>query len=307
MGSIEELVNRAHDRRASDGERQRAFVALVVAFQDTAYGYALALLGDRGWAEDATQEAFLTAYHHLDELREPAAFPGWLRRIVHTHCRRLTRLKQLPTASLDPTADPPGTSADPAGNLDRDELQRAVRAAIHSLPERERTVVLLFYLGHYSQTEIATFLDLPLTTVKKRLQYARERLRADWLRDVSSALSSLRPSNGPSFVRRLRLALLGDALAAEAQRGVGEFLRVEGIDERTGDATLRSLRHAVTQAGYQALLELLLLDGVDRDDLDADGYTPLSWAARHGDAETVSLLLHHRAERNCARDAEGSG
>lgn len=297
MESIEQLVRRAQIRGSSDVEQQEAFCALVAGFQDTAYGYALALLGDPDLAEDAAQDSFLTAYRHLSDLREPAAFPGWLRRIIRTHCHRLTRGKRLPTTSLDLAADPPSPAADPATLLERGELRRRVRAAIQSLPEHERSVVLLFYLGHYSQAEIATFLDLPLTTVKKRLQYARERLRERWNEDAGASLIELRPSNDSSFVRRIRLILLGEALAAEGQRHVAEFLRTEGIDRQAGDAVLRALDHAVTQDGYRALLELLLVDGVGLDEVDADGYTPLAWAAHHGDAETVALLLRRGAAR----------
>ena len=70
--------------RAGDLE---AYGQLVRCFQDMAYGYAYAVLGDFHLAEDAAQEAFLQAYRDLPDLREPAAFPGWLRRIVLNQCR----------------------------------------------------------------------------------------------------------------------------------------------------------------------------------------------------------------------------
>ena len=53
-----------------------AYGAIVRRFQDLAYGYAYSLLGDFHLAEDVAQEAFLEAYRHLVDLREPAAFPG---------------------------------------------------------------------------------------------------------------------------------------------------------------------------------------------------------------------------------------
>ena len=59
-----------------------AFEALVRRFQDMAVGYAYSLLGDIHRAEDAAQEAFIAAYFDIAALRNPAAFPGWFRRIV---------------------------------------------------------------------------------------------------------------------------------------------------------------------------------------------------------------------------------
>src|ERR1700704_3245088 len=99
--------------------RQTAFSLIVERYQDAAYGYALASLGDPHLAWDAAQEAFLTAYGSLEQLRSPEAFPGWLRRIVRTSCRRLRGEHQPPmVASLD-ALDRLGAVADVyAGHID---------------------------------------------------------------------------------------------------------------------------------------------------------------------------------------------
>ena len=105
------LAGRAGDAGAPLAGRQEAFGALVERYQDAAYGYAYALLGDRHLAQDATQEAWVSAYRHLGDLRVPGAFPGWLRRIVRTHCLRLRRAR--PPAGLpleDLPERPPGAS-----------------------------------------------------------------------------------------------------------------------------------------------------------------------------------------------------
>jgi predicted DNA-binding protein (UPF0251 family) len=68
-------------------------------------------------------------------------------------------------------------SDDPARVHETAEREEKVRDAVSALPDHERSVTELFYLRGYSQQEIAETLDLPLTTVKKRLQYARERLK----------------------------------------------------------------------------------------------------------------------------------
>ena len=108
------LVQQARDPEAPPGARREAFCALVRRYQDAAFGYAYALLGDPHQAQDATQEALLDAYRRLEALRVPEAFPGWLRRIVRTHCLRLRRAKEpLPSPSTTPSRCPGGPIRSP--------------------------------------------------------------------------------------------------------------------------------------------------------------------------------------------------
>ncbi|MCA1849826.1 MAG: hypothetical protein LC672_01925, partial [Acidobacteria bacterium] len=79
---LRSLIHRAVDARRPLGERHEAFSELVTGYQDMAFGCAYSVLSDFYLAEDAAQEAFITAWQRLDQLRAPEAFPGWLRRIV---------------------------------------------------------------------------------------------------------------------------------------------------------------------------------------------------------------------------------
>ncbi len=176
MQEYEALVNRARAGE-TDAERRDAFDALVQQFEAAALDWAYALLDDAHLAQDAVQEAFVTAYQNLSQLREPKAFPAWLRRIVRTHCNRQTRGKQVTTRPLDDDADLSSNAHDPAVTVEEGELTHTLLEAVRELPEHERAVTELYYLTGYSQDEIAEQLALPLTTVKKRLQYARERLK----------------------------------------------------------------------------------------------------------------------------------
>jgi DNA-directed RNA polymerase specialized sigma24 family protein len=72
-----------------------AFGCIVRRFQNMAYAGAYAMLGDSGLAQDAAQEAFIDAYLSLAKLREPAAFPGWFRRIIIKHSERQIRGKRV--------------------------------------------------------------------------------------------------------------------------------------------------------------------------------------------------------------------
>lgn len=169
MPSYESLV------QAAQQDDQAAFDELVVRFQAAAREWAFQALGDTHLAEDAVQEAFLLAYRQIHQLREPTAFPAWLRRIVVSQCHRITRRRTLITPlDEDTSAD---DEHDPAEAVENRELVDTLRRAVQGLPAGERAVTELFYITGYSQQEIARQLELPLTTVKKRLQYARERLK----------------------------------------------------------------------------------------------------------------------------------
>ncbi|MCC6614531.1 MAG: sigma-70 family RNA polymerase sigma factor [Anaerolineae bacterium] len=161
----------------SEGEAaEEAFAGLIDRFWDTAVSWAYTYLGDLDHAQDAAQEAFISAYCHLDTLREPRAFPSWLRRIVTTQAIRTLRDRTQASEALDDEAVISETD-DPARVVETATQRNGVREAVRALPDHERSVTELFYLDGYSQQEIAEALALPLTTVKKRLQYARERLR----------------------------------------------------------------------------------------------------------------------------------
>jgi RNA polymerase sigma-70 factor (ECF subfamily) len=178
MQGYDHLVRKA---QAAEGKaREEAFNELIAPFTSVAHAWAYAALGDTHLAQDVVQEAFLTAYQKIDQLRDPEAFPAWLKRIVLTYCNRATRRK---SPLLLPLEDETGSDSstplhdDPAVSAEEREREEQVNRAVQGLPELERVVTELFYITGYSQQEIAERLAVPLTTVKKRLQYAREHLR----------------------------------------------------------------------------------------------------------------------------------
>jgi RNA polymerase sigma factor (sigma-70 family) len=210
LDQIGALIDRATALRAAHTEKSDAFGEIVRRFQDMAFGCAYAVLGDFYLAEDAAQEAFLSAWRNLDQLREPKAFPGWLKRIVLTQCNRLTRNKQLELVALEEIEGVPAPAheADVPAIAAHNDQQARVLAAIQSLPENERMVTALFYLGDCTANEIAGFLELPLTTVKKRLHTARHKLRermTDMDEIVRDTLKDKRPSRNDQFAGTVKL------------------------------------------------------------------------------------------------------
>lgn len=171
------LVINARNQNLSVGQRHLAFGELVNRFYDAAYRWAYGVLQDKHQAQDAAQEAFVVAFQSLDQLRDPLAFSGWLRQIVMSQAYRQVRNQLLDVSSIETTPELPAYEPGPAAILEELEMKERVMTAVQSLPEKEQIVTRLFYLNGYSQHEIARLLELPLTTVKKRLQYARQNLK----------------------------------------------------------------------------------------------------------------------------------
>lgn len=189
-------------RRAQGGELT-AFRELVVRFQDMVVGYAFSLLGDFHLAEDAAQEAFLAVFQDLASLRQPGAFVPWLRTVVGKHCDRISRRRRSaePLEAEDERLvfDAPS----PLDAIERDEVEGLVGRAVASLPTKQRDVVTLYYIGEQSGREVATFLDLPLTTVKKRLHDSKPRLRRSMATMAKQFLEDHRPSRDSDFSDRV--------------------------------------------------------------------------------------------------------
>lgn len=167
-------------RRAQTGdraERNDAFDHLVRDFEGMVYGVAYRQLSDTQLAEDAAQEAFLTAYKRIAQLKEVSAFPAWLKRIVLTHSDRLMRRQDPSSELIDEQNQIAATQPTPEAQLETNELRQRVRLAVEALPESARDVTRDYYLRGDSQREISERLNIPLATVKKRLQYARQHLR----------------------------------------------------------------------------------------------------------------------------------
>ena len=177
MKPYEDLVITARTQSLDRNHRHAAFGTLVKTFQHLAYNCAYKLLNDPGLAEDITQEAFITAYQKLHQLRDPGAFPGWLCQITRTQCHRWQRQRRVTMTEIDSADTALVGAPGPEVNIEQRDLAGRVLAAIDALPEHEQIVIRLFYLQGYSIKEIGEMLCLPLTTIKKRLQYARGRMK----------------------------------------------------------------------------------------------------------------------------------
>lgn len=131
-------------------------------------------------AEDAVQEAFLSAFCNLEALRRPESFPAWLASIVRSHCARLASCLHH-EVSLDWLDDcgllPPAEGAAAEDTLQATRLKAAFLEALDALSPRLRDVCRRHYLDGLTTAAIAADSGLPEGTVKKRLHTARPLLQ----------------------------------------------------------------------------------------------------------------------------------
>src|SRR4051794_15468313 len=172
-----------------------------------AFACAFAVLRDAYLAQDTAQEAFVFAWQKLAQLRELAAFPGWFKRIVLTQCTRLTRCKRLQFVPLDAGADKSTDDPGPQVSAERRDLVTKVLHAINALPENERLVTTLFYVDGYTQADIGDFLEVPVSTVNKRLYTARQRLKGSVVALFKGDLQQQRPSRNEKFANEVNTKL----------------------------------------------------------------------------------------------------
>jgi RNA polymerase sigma-70 factor (ECF subfamily) len=160
-------------RQAMRGDHD-AFAALIGAASARLYGLACLILRDSDRAEDATQDAFIRAWHEVPRLRDATRFDAWLRRLVVNSCydaARTTRRRAEVTLLGSHDRSVTDTSAALA---DTDRIERAFRR----LPLDQRSVLVLQHYLELSHPEIAETLGIPVGTVKSRIRYGIASMRA---------------------------------------------------------------------------------------------------------------------------------
>lgn len=214
--------------RGGDAERYRE---LIERYERRAYAIAWSRLGDPSLAEEATQEAFIRAYRHLDWLRDPARFGAWLLRIVRgvainlglRHRRELRRRERW---ALDqPAAVPaPESAAD-----DPPVTAQTLRKALSDLPAGHRECLVLHYLEGRSVAEAAALVGVSEGAFKVRLHRARAALRRHLDSQLRHSLERLEPrhSLAPAIMAILPVApatSAGAGLLAALGGGLSKLL-----------------------------------------------------------------------------------
>src|SRR5215510_9176332 len=171
MESINDLVVAA---QAGD---VNAYGRLVNATQTMAYGVAAGVLRDTTVTQDAVQQAYLRAFRRLSDLQEPAAFPGWLRRIVITVALNMRRARRYTLLRLDDIAEIP--VLDEAETRWSDLQRHRLASALLTLTADERQLCDRRYHGQWSVARLARHAGIDEGAMRKRLQRIRDKLRKE--------------------------------------------------------------------------------------------------------------------------------
>jgi RNA polymerase sigma factor (sigma-70 family) len=197
---------------------KRAFVEIVSRHQAMVCGIALGIVGDFAASEDAGQEAFITAWRKLHELREPERLRPWLGQIARNAALGQLRRRRghetldatLPLADESPTPDQAAATEDEA------EL---VRACLAKLPETNRVPLILYYREGESVSKVAETLGISEEAVRQRLVRGREMLRDRMSAVIGTVLTRTRPNH----IFTMTVAIAVGALAAPSIMAGGVF------------------------------------------------------------------------------------
>lgn len=150
---------------------ERAFEGLFKIHHPALLGFAYRLCGDQTLAADAVQDAWITLSKSLRKLKDPRGFRTWAYKTVRWRVVDRARRQKVQTTSLEALGDVSDQSGEPDATPDQ------IAGRIGTLDPADRQLLALFYLDELKLSEIAGVLDVPLGTVKSRLNRARARLR----------------------------------------------------------------------------------------------------------------------------------
>jgi len=170
---------------AINAGRKNLFFDLVKRYQHRLYNFGLRMCRDKSDAEDLVQETFFNVFKYLKKFRHETKFKNWLYRIAGSICikkrrkskfapeRELSLEEFIPKEGEPARTELPDWAAMPIDKLLNDELSDTIQAAIRSIPEKYRLVIVLRDMEDFSTEETAQILKISPANVKVRLHRAR--------------------------------------------------------------------------------------------------------------------------------------
>jgi RNA polymerase sigma-70 factor (ECF subfamily) len=181
------LLDRVAERLRDPARQRQSELALRELYDRTStklFGLAVKVVGNRGWAEDVLQEAFITIWRSAGDYRATLSPPlAWMGLIVRSRAldflRRRTSERADTVQELDDVLSETvaGDSPDPVDTTQASQQAWALHECLRKLVARQREVVSLAYLRDLSHSELAQQLKLPLGTVKTWIRRGLEQLR----------------------------------------------------------------------------------------------------------------------------------
>lgn len=180
----------------------KAMEALYKFTYPGAYSLTSHLCANPNDVEDILQESYITAFSRLDTIRDKAAFPAWLKKIVVNTWRAFAKEKSnaYETAVYDVTDEYFEEGMYSESALDAVEISennREIYRLVNELPENQRVCVILFYYEDMKVDEIAETLNIPIGSVKSRLYYGRQQLRSMMEQQGMDSYASALPRKVP--------------------------------------------------------------------------------------------------------------
>ncbi len=239
-------VQPADDRlvaAARDGD-EKAFARLVERYKATVFATVVAITSDFHAAPDIAQETFLRAWFGLGHLEDTASFGPWLRAIARNRSRtwleRRQRNPQLENTGLEHIHD---SGESPLAETERAERERLVMAALGSLPEISREMLVLYYMEGMHTPQMAAQLGVTEAAIRQRLRRARVQMQEEVETMVTKVISERTP--GPEFTDGV------NAMLDRARRLFGEVKYSSAIP---------MLQEAREKASNNTMLSMLLAE-----------------------------------------------
>ncbi len=182
-------------KRTLDGD-DTAFGFLVDKYKGAVHALAYRKIGNFHTAEEITQDTFLQAYQKLSTLKDWRHFPGWLYTIASRFCLMWHRKNRLPMQSID-AVERDHVDALAQAKYANEQTRQTVHGALEELPESQRTVLTLHYLGGMTAREIARFMGTSRGAILDRLYRARLQLRKELIPMMRQTLGAFQLP--PSF------------------------------------------------------------------------------------------------------------
>lgn len=171
------------------GGNREMFEIIVRRYNTQLYRVGMAYLRNHAQTEDAMQNAYVKAFLHLDRFRGSAAFATWLTRIMINECLMILRTRKRFTMEtidgLDPATADESFVVSPADPLHQQDIKAVLEKAIQTLPRSHRAVYLLREVQRLSTAETARCLGMSRDNVKVSLHRARERLKAELMKNAA--------------------------------------------------------------------------------------------------------------------------
>ncbi|TFH66886.1 MAG: RNA polymerase sigma factor [Gemmatimonadales bacterium] len=207
-------------RKAKEGDTA-AFAEIIRRYQNLVFSAALRILRDPALAEDVAQEAFVTAFRSLQDLRTESSFPPWLRKITR-NLALASRKEQGRFGSLEEAGvlQSPPADAGPEAESERreaDAFGEEVRRIVSSLSETLRFPVTLCHIDDLSTRDAARFLGITEGALRKRLHDGKKKLQERIVRMAEKSFQAYRLP--PDFAKR---CICGCRLARAARTKTGE-------------------------------------------------------------------------------------